>query len=341
LAGSEPIYVPVGEPDREAFLRAFRADDGNAVAEQLIALAFHDPDWRWVQERCLQLVTHEDPHRRYIGVLCLEYILRTRGELEFERVLPTLGGLAHDDDQSVRDAVASFRACYREFEPIVDYLPLPEPDLDSFESCQERNDLWGVRRQLLALAGDERLSTWVTNRCLELLSGTDLESQRIAVVALRGVVHPDTRFDARSVLPALRRYRARVGATRELDDLAEDLSLPVGVEGYSPWRVPSRDALTAAHEKGDTLGVTTHLAGLALEDPSWRWVQDVCLRLVHDRDPRVRVAAVTSLGNLLHFRGQLDRDEVVQVLRDVESDEALADPLRDFFLELDASPDAD
>lgn len=341
MVGSEPTYVPIGGPDRNAFLRALRADDGNAMAEQLVALAFYDPDWQWVQEQCLQLVTDEDPHRRYIGVLCLEYIMRTQGVLEFDRVLSAVDSLAHDDEQSVRDAVASFSACYREFEPVIDYLPLPEPDLDAFESCRERGDVRGMRRQLLALAHDERLSNWVTSRCLELLSGTDLESQRIAVVALRGVIHPDTRFDARSVLPALRQYRAQVGATRELEGFAEDLSLPVGVEGYSPWRVPSRDALTAAHEKGDTLGVTTHLAGLALEDPSWRWVQDVCLRLVHDRDPRVRAAAVTVLGNLLHFRGQLDRDEVVQVLRDVESDEALADPLRDFFLELDASPDPD
>jgi hypothetical protein len=31
------------------------------IAPALIAAAFHQPDWRWVQEQCLELTGHPTP----------------------------------------------------------------------------------------------------------------------------------------------------------------------------------------------------------------------------------------------------------------------------------------
>ncbi|HEX6445408.1 MAG TPA: hypothetical protein VF053_09995 [Streptosporangiales bacterium] len=318
---------------REAYLAARLRHDVPTISRRLVELALNDPDWRWVQGECLRLLDEEstDERCRYIAVLCLEHVLRVHGVLDFREVLPRVNALADDPDEMVRGAVESFLDVYRGFEPMQDYLPRPTPDPDEFLRAREEGRTTDMLRQLLSLARDEAMWGLAETWSLELLDDPEPETRRVAVLALSEVQGCRGRIDFGRVLPRLRALRERGEAPRELERIAEVLCPPIDIDGYSPWVEPNREQLLNALECDDAGTAGVQLTALALEDESWRWVQDVCLRLVHDRDPRIRVLAVKTLDNLLYFRGELDRDAVVPTMRELESDEALAEPVRGFF----------
>jgi hypothetical protein len=45
-----------------------KAKSSGVKAEQRqFDLTFHDPDWRWVQEKCIRLCLDPEPHRRVLA----------------------------------------------------------------------------------------------------------------------------------------------------------------------------------------------------------------------------------------------------------------------------------
>jgi hypothetical protein len=88
---SEPL--PLTRADAE---RIFASSDRDAVCEALVAVAFHDPDWRWVQDKCLGFTHHSEWALRAIAATCLGHLARIHGTLDFERVKPRLIELMKD-----------------------------------------------------------------------------------------------------------------------------------------------------------------------------------------------------------------------------------------------------
>jgi hypothetical protein len=77
----------------------------------------------------------------------------------------------------------------------------------------------------------------------------------------------------------------------------------------------TRMAAESELESGSAQRVRDALISLALNDPDWRWVQDVCLRFASDPDASIRAISATSLGHLARIHGALDLARVLPVLR--------------------------
>lgn len=337
MGASDLVYEPVGPPDRSALLRARAEHDDTAITKELLALVFGDPDWAWVQDQCLALLAEHPSSEqcRYIAVLCLGHLATFHREIDYDKVLSVLTTLREDPSPRVRERVEIFFEELAPIQPILPYLPPAVPDIAEFERARREHDVSALCRQLVAMWCGESGWQRLEERCLDLLTYPDAEVRRIATAYLTRLTTSDEHLPFETILPALRSAREDESLRDLLDKFADSLAAKVDVDGYSPWVEPDRNELGRALDDGDAGAVGIQLTALALEDPSWRWVQEVCVRLLHDRDPRVRVSAVRSLENLLFFRGRLDQDDVVPVLRELDPDEALAEPLRDFFTTLE------
>ena len=85
--------VPLTRAEAE---RALASGDAEAMADTLVALAFHEPDWRWTQEHCLAFTHHGDARLRAVGATCLGHLARVHGALDLDRVGPRLLDLSRD-----------------------------------------------------------------------------------------------------------------------------------------------------------------------------------------------------------------------------------------------------
>ena len=98
-------YIEPHPITREEAEAAFVSDDSKEIAFALVNVAFHDPDWRWVQEKCLTLVRSDIAALRQVAVTCLGHVARIHRKLDLEKVLPVLDELLHDPEVQVEDAL--------------------------------------------------------------------------------------------------------------------------------------------------------------------------------------------------------------------------------------------
>jgi hypothetical protein len=94
--GGSVIYNEVlkrGRKEIELLLSIGRKSD---IQDGLLSAAYYDPDWRWVQGKCLDYLNHADPDIRYIAATCLGYLARIHRQLDIELVLPKLHELRAD-----------------------------------------------------------------------------------------------------------------------------------------------------------------------------------------------------------------------------------------------------
>ena len=82
--------------DRTEALAAFARGDKDALCDAIIAVALHDPDWRWVQAVCLKFVIHESSEVRGAAAIGLGHIARIHHQLDLALVLPILQSLNRD-----------------------------------------------------------------------------------------------------------------------------------------------------------------------------------------------------------------------------------------------------
>ena len=68
------------------------------IALTLVRLAYHDPDWMWVQDICISLSTHHDKWVRQSCVIGFSHLARIHGKLDKEKVMPVLHRLLHDPE---------------------------------------------------------------------------------------------------------------------------------------------------------------------------------------------------------------------------------------------------
>lgn len=90
---------------REEANAAFASHDPERIAHALVNVAFHDADWRWVQEKCLGFAQADVAAVRQIAVTCLGHVARVHRCLDLDRVLPTLDELSRDSEVQVGDAL--------------------------------------------------------------------------------------------------------------------------------------------------------------------------------------------------------------------------------------------
>lgn len=84
------------ERDREELEILLRSLDQQDITDALLSAAYYDPDWRWVQGRCLALSHHPDHVVRWYAAICLGHLARIHRQLDLEVVLQRLTELQTD-----------------------------------------------------------------------------------------------------------------------------------------------------------------------------------------------------------------------------------------------------
>ena len=85
--------TPVSRHEAEKILQG---NDEERICETLIALALHDPERAWVEERCLRCTEHPKWAVRAIAATALGHLARIHMTLDLVRVLPRLDALMTD-----------------------------------------------------------------------------------------------------------------------------------------------------------------------------------------------------------------------------------------------------
>lgn len=108
LVPTRAAYWEPAPIDREAALAHLYSDDPVSIGEVLIRLSYHDPDWRWVQNRCIAVAYHDSAVIRSSSAICFGHLARIHGTLDLELVEPVLRRLRQDSVASVAgNAVAA------------------------------------------------------------------------------------------------------------------------------------------------------------------------------------------------------------------------------------------
>jgi hypothetical protein len=91
----------VADQPRDVIIRDLYSDDPERISAALYSAAYHDPDWRWVQDECLRLLKHHDVGVRWTAATCLGDLALFHKTLDLPRVLPELFDACKDE--SIRD----------------------------------------------------------------------------------------------------------------------------------------------------------------------------------------------------------------------------------------------
>ena len=89
--------IPIAKRQAELHL----ADtDISLICETLVRLAYHEPDWQWVQEQCLRFCKHDNIEVKRLAIICLGHLARIHGTLNMDLINPILTELLKDKDVS-------------------------------------------------------------------------------------------------------------------------------------------------------------------------------------------------------------------------------------------------
>lgn len=88
-------------------IKIFTAGTNTEICDALLAIIFHDEDWRWSQEQCLYFLSHSDPDISGLAATCLGHIARIHHKLDRELVTTALRKRLNDPKISgrVKDAL--------------------------------------------------------------------------------------------------------------------------------------------------------------------------------------------------------------------------------------------
>jgi len=95
------IYEEPQPMTREEAYSALATNEPELICSALVAVALHDPDWRWVQDKCLEFARHPEAAVRQIAATCIGHVARIHQKLDFEAVTPILHQLLTDTEMYV------------------------------------------------------------------------------------------------------------------------------------------------------------------------------------------------------------------------------------------------
>ncbi len=107
----KPIYQEPERISREKAERILSSGSPTEICDALVGLAYHEPDWRWVQGQCLRFLGHPDEQVRGLAATCLGHVARIHGRVDKQLVVPALQRLLTDPEIGGRaeDALGDIR----------------------------------------------------------------------------------------------------------------------------------------------------------------------------------------------------------------------------------------
>jgi hypothetical protein len=97
-AKNRGVYQSVGQRTREQVEALLAAGGVEQIVNALLSATYYDPDWRWVQGRCLFYLTHADVEVRRSAANCLGLLAVFHKKLDVAVVLPALKNAAADPE---------------------------------------------------------------------------------------------------------------------------------------------------------------------------------------------------------------------------------------------------
>lgn len=91
-------YENVQMLSKSEAIEKLKSGDVTTICETLVSLAFHEADWKWVENRCLEYILNPNTEIKGAAVVCLGHLVRIYGQLHLDKVLPLLEEIAKDDD---------------------------------------------------------------------------------------------------------------------------------------------------------------------------------------------------------------------------------------------------
>src|SRR5438093_8813262 len=87
---------------RDEALSAFATNQPEVICSTLVAIALHDSDRRWAQDKCFELARHPDAAVRQIAATCIGHVARIHRRLDLDAVTPVLNQLVSDTEVYVK-----------------------------------------------------------------------------------------------------------------------------------------------------------------------------------------------------------------------------------------------
>ena len=75
---------------------ALKSHDPQEVCHALIRVTYYDPDYRWVQDQCINFFNNDNPDIKRLAIICIGHLARIHNKIDLELVLPLLQNLKKD-----------------------------------------------------------------------------------------------------------------------------------------------------------------------------------------------------------------------------------------------------
>jgi hypothetical protein len=95
-------YIEIPVYEKGTAVREIESGAPDRIALSLLALAFHETDWPWVQNLCVNFSNDLNNNVRGTAIQCFGYIARFRGTLDTEVAVPLVIDALSDSEDFVR-----------------------------------------------------------------------------------------------------------------------------------------------------------------------------------------------------------------------------------------------
>ena len=89
-------YKNIEPIDKQTAEDAFESQKTEAICYALVAVAFYEQDWKWVQDKCLYFLQSNNPTVSGLAATCLGHVARIHRQLERRKVIDALRSLPED-----------------------------------------------------------------------------------------------------------------------------------------------------------------------------------------------------------------------------------------------------
>jgi hypothetical protein len=82
--------------ESEEIEKKLRSKDSTIVINTLLEITFHNQNWEWVQDLCIELLENKNPDIKGLAVTCIGHIARIHGTIDKEKVLKAFESRKND-----------------------------------------------------------------------------------------------------------------------------------------------------------------------------------------------------------------------------------------------------
>lgn len=93
--------------ESEEIEKNLKSKDSTVVINTLLEITFHNQNWEWVQDLCIELLENKNPDIRGLAVTCIGHIARIHKVIDKEKVLKVFESRKDDDaiNGRIEDAI--------------------------------------------------------------------------------------------------------------------------------------------------------------------------------------------------------------------------------------------